>query len=325
MSKTKLNRRLCVAPMMAWTDRHDRYMLRLIAPSALLYTEMVTTGALIYGKRYAQLAFNPQEHPLALQLGGSDPKDLAFCAKLGQEHGFDEINLNCGCPSDRVQKGAFGACLMAQPDLVADCVDSMLQATDLPVTVKTRIGIDDQDSYGFLTDFIGKIAEKGCKTFIIHARKALLKGLSPAENRTIPPLKWETAYQLKKDFPDLEIILNGGIRDLDSFDDILKNVDGIMIGREAYQNPWFMALAEQKMFGTTPKHDRFAVAEEMILYIERLQANENVALKDITRHMHGLFQGLRGARNWRRILSEQSHLPQADSSVVRTALKAVSG
>lgn len=308
-----------VAPMMGWTDRHDRFFMRQISPNALLYTVMITTGALVYGKKLDILDFNAQEHPVALQLGGSDPKDLAACAKLAQSYGYDEVNLNCGCPSDRVQRGQFGACLMAEPALVADGVDAMRQAVDIPVTVKTRIGIDDQDSYAFLLDFVGKIAARGCDTFIIHARKAWLSGLSPAENRTVPPLDYARVRQLKKDFPHLNIILNGGIKDIDTIQETLLTLDGVMIGREAYQNPYFMAEVEQKVFGTAAVKTRHDVVEAMIPYIESC-LHAGTPLKDVTRHILGLFQGLPGARAWRRVLSEEAYKPAADLAVVRKAL-----
>ena len=316
---TKLDRRLSVAPMMGWTDRHDRYFLRLISPNALLYTVMITTGALVYGKKFDILDYSPEEHPVALQLGGSDPKDLAACTKIAEQYGYDEINLNCGCPSDRVQKGQFGACLMATPQLVAECVDAMKQVTDLPVTIKSRIGIDDFDSYQFLLDFIGPIAERGCDTFIIHARKALLNGLSPAENRMIPPLKWDVAYQLKKDFPQLNIILNGGIKTVEHVQEALRHTDGTMIGREAYGNPFILSAVEAEIFGTKDLLSRDEVVEKMIPYIDRMAAG-GVPLKDITRHMLGLYQGLPGARRWRQVLSQEAYKPGADSRVVRLAL-----
>jgi tRNA-dihydrouridine synthase A len=319
-----VDRRVSVAPMMGWTDRHDRYFLRLISPNALLYTVMITTGALIYGKKMHVLDYSSEEHPLALQLGGSDPKDLATCAKIAEVYGYDEINLNCGCPSDRVQRGQFGACLMASPALVADCIDAMKQATDVPVTVKTRIGIDEQDSYQFLLDFIGPIAENGCRTFIIHARKAWLNGLSPAENRTIPPLKWETAYQLKKDFPQLEIILNGGIKTTAQISEALQHLDGVMIGREAYQNPYILSEVERDIFGTTNVRSRRDVIDALMPYIDSNLQN-GVPLKDISRHILGLFQGLHGARRWRQILSSEAYKPAAKSDLIRTALAAVDG
>lgn len=318
-NKKPLDRRLSVAPMMGWTDRHDRYLLRLISPNALLYTVMITTGALIYGKKFQVLEYSPEEHPVALQFGGSDPKELAACAKISDDYGYDEINLNCGCPSDRVQKGQFGACLMANPKLVAECYDAMKQVTETPVTIKSRIGIDDFDSYQFLLDFIGPIADKGCDTFIIHARKALLDGLSPAENRVIPPLKWDVAYKLKQDFPNLTIVLNGGIKTLDHVREGLTHTDGVMIGREAYSNPYFLSDIEREIFGTQNLPDRLAVVDTMIPYIENM-AKAGEPLKDITRHMLGLFQGLPGARRWRQVLSQEAYKPEADSSVVRLAL-----
>jgi len=314
--KPQINRRVSVAPMMGWTDRHDRYFLRLISPNALLYTVMITTGALIHGKKYEVLEFSPEEQPLALQLGGSDPKDLATCAKLAERYDYSEVNLNCGCPSERVQNGMIGACLMAEPQLVANCIDAMKQAVSIPVTVKTRIGIDDKDSYQFLTDFIGPIAEKGCDTFIIHARKAFLSGLSPAENRTVPPLKWETAYQLKKDFPQLNIILNGGIKTVAQIEEALPYVDGVMIGREAYQNPYFLSTVERAVFNTENIRTRHEVVEALFPYIQKHLENGG-ELKDITRHILGLYNGLPGARRWRQILSQPG-------GAVEEALKSVS-
>jgi tRNA-dihydrouridine synthase A len=319
-----LDRRVSVAPMMGWTDRHDRYFLRLISPNVLLYTVMLTTGALIHGKRDL-LAYSQEEHPLALQLGGSDPAELAICAKMAAEYGYDEINLNCGCPSERVQKGQFGACLMAHPALVADCFDAMQQATpDIPVTIKTRIGIDDRDDYQFLCDFVGPISDKGCNVFIIHARKAVLGGLSPAQNRTIPPLKYEVAYRLKQDFPQLKIILNGGIKTVENIQDTLKKCDGVMIGREAYQNPWFLTEIEREIFGAPALPERGAIIQSLLPYIDKCLL-EGVELKDITRHILGLYNGLPGARQWRRVLSELAYKPAANTDVVRAALRAVGG
>ncbi|MBU6475355.1 MAG: tRNA dihydrouridine(20/20a) synthase DusA [Alphaproteobacteria bacterium] len=319
-----MDRRLAVAPMMGWTDRHDRYFLRLISPNALLYTVMLTTGALIHGKKLDILDYSPEEHPVALQLGGADPKDLATCARLGEQYGYDEINLNCGCPSERVQNGSFGACLMAEPRLVADCVDAMKQAVSIPVTVKTRIGIDEQDSYGFLTDFIGASADKGCNVFIIHARKAWLKGLSPAENRTIPPLRYGVVHQLKKDFPHLTFILNGGIKTLDGVREGLAGTDGVMIGREAYQNPYFLAEIEREIFNTPHVRTRGETVEAMMPYIRRCLAG-GAELKDITRHMLGLYNGLPGTRRWRQVLSGEAYKPAANENVVTEALKHVAG
>lgn len=323
-ARPDINRLVSVAPMMGWTDRHDRYFLRLISPNALLYTVMLTTGALIHGKKFHILEYSPEEHPVALQLGGSDPKELAHCAKLGEEYGYDEINLNCGCPSDRVQRGEFGACLMAKPQLVADCIDSMQQAVSIPVTVKTRIGIDEQDSYQFLVDFVGAIANRGCGTFIIHARKAWLSGLSPAENRSIPPLKYETAYQLKKDFPRLKIILNGGIKNIENIEESLKHVDGVMIGREAYVNPYFLAEIERRIFQTAQVRSRHEIISALLPYIRKCLEN-GTDLKDITRHILGLYQGLPGARRWRQVLSQEAYKPAANEDVILAALAQIAG
>src|SRR3954471_4602877 len=248
-SNTYGKRTISVAPMMDWTDRHCRVFHRQITRHTWLYTEMVTTGALLHGDVARHLDFSDEEHPVALQLGGSEPADLAKSAKLGEQWGYDEINLNCGCPSERVQKGAFGACLMAEPDLVADCVKAMRDAVDIDVTVKHRIGIDRNENYDFVRDFVGTIADAGCKTFIVHARNAILKGLSPKENRDIPPLRYEVAYQLKREFPDLEIIINGGIKGDAEVEQHLQHVDGVMLGREAYHNPFVMAYFDQRFYG----------------------------------------------------------------------------
>lgn len=318
----KPNQRISVAPMMGWTDKHDRFFLRLISPNAWLYTVMITTGAIIHGDAKFHLEYNEEEHPVALQIGGSDPKDLATCAKIAEEYGYDEVNINCGCPSDRVQRGSFGACLMAEPDLVANCVDAMKQACDIPVTVKTRIGIDEQDSYDFVRDFVGTIAEKGCELFIIHARKAWLNGLSPKENRTIPPLKYETVYQLKKDFPHLCIEINGGIKTLDQVKHTLAQTDGVMIGREAYQNPYFLAEIEKDIFGTPNIRTRHDVIEDLKPYILKCLDND-IPLKDITRHILGLFQGIRGAKAFRRTLSEHAYKSDANSALLDLALSSI--
>ncbi|MGR5308162.1 tRNA dihydrouridine(20/20a) synthase DusA [Vibrio mediterranei] len=312
--------RLSVAPMLDWTDRHCRYFHRLLSSQTLLYTEMVTTGAIIHGKGDF-LAYNEEEHPVALQLGGSNPADLATCAKLAAERGYDEINLNVGCPSDRVQNGRFGACLMAEPELVAECVAAMKEVVDVPVTVKTRIGIDDQDSYEFLTRFVSLVSEKaGCEQFTIHARKAWLSGLSPKENREIPPLDYPRAYQIKKDFPHLQIAVNGGVKTLEESLEHLKHLDGVMIGREAYQNPYILAQVDQLIFGLdTPVKKRKQVVEEMYPYIERQLANGSY-LGHISRHMIGLFQAMPGARQWRRYISENAHKKGAGIEVLETAL-----
>ncbi|SEG73601.1 tRNA dihydrouridine(20/20a) synthase DusA [Vibrio hangzhouensis] len=312
--------RLSVAPMLDWTDRHCRYFHRLLSSQTLLYTEMVTTGAIIHGKGDF-LAFNEEEHPVALQLGGSNPTDLATCAKLAQERGYDEVNLNVGCPSDRVQNGRFGACLMAEPDLVAECVAAMREVVDIPVTVKTRIGIDDQDSYEFLTKFVSTVSEKGgVDQFTIHARKAWLSGLSPKENREIPPLDYPRAYQIKKDFPHLNVAVNGGVKTLEESLQHLQHLDGVMIGREAYQNPYILAQVDQLIFGLdTPVKKRKQIVEEMYPYIERQLANGSY-LGHISRHMIGLFQAMPGARQWRRYISENAHKKGAGIEVLETAL-----
>ncbi|CEO40459.1 tRNA dihydrouridine(20/20a) synthase DusA [Photobacterium kishitanii] len=312
--------RFSVAPMLDWTDRHCRYFHRLMSKNALLYTEMVTTGAIIHGKGDF-LAYNEEEHPLALQLGGSNPADLARCAKLAAERGYDEINLNVGCPSDRVQNGMFGACLMGEAELVAQCVAAMREVADIPVTVKTRIGIDEQDSYEFLSHFITTVSEKGgCDNFIIHARKAWLKGLSPKENREIPPLDYPRVYQLKQDFPQLTMAINGGIKTFEEMEQHLQHLDGVMVGREAYQSPYLMAEVDQRLFGSDrPVMKRREVVEAMYPYIERQLANGSY-LGHITRHMLGLFQSMPGARQWRRYISENAHKPGAGIEVVQQAL-----
>ncbi len=312
--------RFSVAPMLDWTDRHCRYFHRIMSKEALLFTEMVTTGAIIHGKGDF-LAYNEEEHPVALQLGGSNPIDLARCAKLAQERGYDEINLNVGCPSDRVQNGMFGACLMGEAELVAQCVTAMRDVVDIPVTVKTRIGIDDQDSYEFLKDFIHVVSEKGgCDNFTIHARKAWLSGLSPKENREIPPLDYPRVYQLKQDFAHLTMAINGGIKTFEEMKEHLKHMDGVMVGREAYQSPYLMAEVDQRLFGSDrPVMKRREVVEAMYPYIEKQLANGSY-LGHITRHMLGLFQNMPGARQWRRHISENAHKPGAGIEVVQQAL-----
>ncbi|OFW97197.1 MAG: tRNA dihydrouridine(20/20a) synthase DusA [Alphaproteobacteria bacterium RIFCSPHIGHO2_12_FULL_45_9] len=309
---------LSVAPMIDWTDRHCRVFHRLLSPNALLYTEMITTSAILNGDRNRLLGFSDVEHPVALQLGGSDLADLATCAKIGEDFGYDAINLNCGCPSDRVQKGAFGACLMADPQLVADSVAAMKAAVNIPVTVKCRIGIDDSDDYNFLEDFIKKISAAGCDTFIIHARKAWLKGLSPKENREIPPLRYDIAAEIKKNYPNLTIILNGGLTKLDHIQDALKTFDGVMIGREAYNNPYFLTEMELALYGT-PQPDRIEICEKMIPYIE----SQSSTIHSTTRHMLGLFNGMRGARSFRQILSTEVHTATSTKEIVQKALSAL--
>lgn len=314
---------ISIAPMMDWTDRHDRYFLRLIAPNVLLYTEMVTANAIIHGDFKRFLEFHPLEHPVALQLGGSEPSKLVHCAKLGEEFGYDEINLNVGCPSDRVQSGRFGACLMLEPQLVADCVAAMSAAVRIPVTVKCRIGVDDQDSYEGLSRFIKIISEAGSQTVIVHARKAWLNGLSPKENREVPPLQYDTVRQIKRDFPHLTIVVNGGIKTIAEIDEHLQFVDGVMIGREAYTNPYFLSEIEQKYFSSSEEvRTRHQVIEQFIPYIEE-QLSKNIRLSNMTRHILGLFQGQKGARIWRRHLSEHSHLDGAGLDVVLKALQKV--
>lgn len=323
------SRRLSVAPMMDWTDRHCRVFHRQITRHTWLYTEMVTTGAIIHGDLARHLDFNDVEHPIALQLGGSETADLAIAAKRGQEWGYDEINLNCGCPSERVQKGAFGACLMAEPSLVADCVKAMRDVVDIDVTVKHRIGIDDVDSYSFVRDFVGQVADAGCKTFVVHARNAILKGLSPKENREVPPLKYEYAYQLKRDFPPLEILINGGIKTIAEIDLHLQHCDGVMLGREAYHNPYLMSSFDARYYGdSTPAKSREEVLLAMVPYIQdqltKFGANgKGLKLNSITRHMLGLTFGLVGARGFRQLLSDSKKLANADANLLLEAWASV--
>ncbi|WP_426714003.1 tRNA dihydrouridine(20/20a) synthase DusA [Chromobacterium violaceum] len=315
-------RRLSVAPMLDWTDRHYRYFARQITRHTWLYTEMVTTGALLNGDVARHLRFDEAEHPVALQLGGSEPAELAACAKLAQQWGYDEVNLNVGCPSERVQKGAFGACLMAEPQLVSDCVKAMRDAVDIDVTVKHRIGIDQIEHYDYLREFVDTVAEAGCRTFIVHARNAILKGLSPKENREIPPLKYDYVYRLKRERQDLEILINGGVKTNAEIAEHLKHVDGVMVGREAYHNPWLMADWDALFYGDeTARPERVAVVEAMMPYVTaRLGDGSNV--RHIARHILGLFQGLPGARNWRRMLSDAKLLDGADAGLLRQAYEA---
>lgn len=313
--------RLSVAPMMDWTDRHCRYFHRLLAPHARLYTEMVTSAALVHGDRQRLLGFDDAEHPVALQLGGSDPQELAQAARIGADFGYDEINLNVGCPSDRVQSGRFGACLMHEPALVADCFTSMREAVTIPVTIKCRLGVDDQDEYADLQHFIETVAARGCGIFIVHARKAWLKGLSPKENREVPPLNYQRVYQLKRDFPALTILINGGIQSLAEVQTHLVHTDGVMLGRTAYHEPYRLAELEHALFGT-PLPDRMALIRQMREYTERHLA-EGGKLNHISRHLLGLFQGLPGARGWRRHLSENAHRDNADWGVVERALASI--
>jgi tRNA-dihydrouridine synthase A len=315
--------RFSVAPMMDWTDRHCRYFLRQISRRARLYSEMVATDALLRGNPARWLAFHREEHPLALQLGGSDPRELAACARLGARFGYDEINLNLGCPSDRVRSGRFGACLMAEPDRVAGCIAAMNAVVIAPVTVKTRIGIDNRDSYPALGAFVERLADAGCRIFIVHARKAILKGLSPGENRRIPPLRYDVVYRLKCDFPELTIVLNGGITRLDEVDVHLRCVDGVMLGRAAYHNPYLLAGVDARLFGDArPPVTRAAIVARMLPYIEQ-ERLAGTPLNAIVRHMLGLFQGVPGARAWRRYLSEHAHTKGAGPEVILAALARV--
>ncbi len=317
--------RLSVAPMMDWTDRHCRVFHRLATKHALLYTEMVTTGAVLHGDRDRLLGFDETEHPVACQLGGSDPTDLAASARIVADKGYDEVNLNVGCPSDRVQSGRFGACLMAEPDLVADCIAAMQDTVDIPVTVKSRIGIDDADSYDGLATFIGRIAETGCRYFTVHARKAILSGLSPKENREIPPLKYDYVYRLKQEFPELEIVLNGGVQSLEEAQEHLTHVDGVMIGRAAYNSPAVLLGVDRVIFGDAPDDgdlSRHDLVRAYLPYIEE-QVRAGTPLHRMTRHVLGIFNGLPGARAWRRYLSENAYTENAGPAVVEAALKLV--
>ncbi len=316
-------RRFCVAPMMDVTDRHMRYLLRLISSRAHLYTEMITTGAMLHGDRERFLGFHPAEHPVALQLGGSDPDALSRCARLAKSAGFDEINLNVGCPSERVQSGRFGACLMAEPETVADCVAAMRDAAALPVTVKTRIGIDQQDSFDALLGFVDKVSAAGCRTFIIHARKAWLKGLSPKQNREVPPLRYEVVRRLKLERPSLEIIINGGIHTLEQAADHLGHVDGVMLGRAAFHDPYLLAGADARLFGDPARpRTRAEVVADYLPYVES-QLADGVPLARLSRCLVGLFLGQPGARAWRRHLSEGAHRHGAGTGLIEAALAEV--
>jgi tRNA-dihydrouridine synthase A len=310
--------RLCVAPMMDWTDRHCRYFHRLLSPHARLYTEMVTSAALVRGGQLRLLEHSQQEHPLALQLGGSDPAELAIAARLGAEAGYDEINLNVGCPSDRVQSGRFGACLMREPALVGECVRAMRAAVDVPVTVKCRIGVDDQDDYADLQHFTQTMLEAGVRQLVVHARKAWLQGLSPKENREIPPLDYQRVYRLKREFPELTVVINGGITDAAQVLEHLTQVDGVMIGRAAYHDPYVLARIEAAVYGE-PLPDRDTVLQRMRPYIEA-ELKRGGALKHISRHLLGLYQGEPGARAFRRQLSEGAHLPGAGWALLEQAM-----
>jgi tRNA-dihydrouridine synthase A len=352
---------ISVAPMMDWTDRHCRYFHRLLSPNVRLYTEMVTTGAILHGDVDRHLRFNKEEHELALQLGGSDANDLKECVKIASDYGYDEINLNCGCPSERVQKGAFGACLMAEPDTVARCVEAMADSVSVPVTVKCRISIDDNDPYPFLKAFMKPVADAGCGMFILHARAAWLKGLSPKENREVPPLDYNLPARMKKEFPHLKIILNGGIKTVEQVKGFIgpspasplaqhplpegrgkikmpqkalslqgeglgegrKFFDGVMIGREAYQNPGLLLELEREIYGNPSPFSEMEVVERMIPYIEKQAMDYGTPVKSITRHMIGLFQGKRGSKAWRRILSTEAHLENTTPQFLEKALEKI--
>jgi tRNA-dihydrouridine synthase A len=324
---TTLNRRFSVAPMIDWTDRHARYFLRLISRQSLLYTEMITTGALLHGDPERFLRFDAAEHPVALQLGGSDADDLARCAVIGQQAGYDEINLNVGCPSDRVQSGRFGACLMADPALVAGCVAAMQKAVDIPVTVKCRIGIDDQDDYADLHRFVDTVAARGCSVFIVHARKAWLNGLSPKENREIPPLKYDIVYRIKQEFPALTIVINGGIKSIDECRQHMQHVNGVMVGREAYQNPFMLADVDHALFGRPAQESsqpstRNDILRAFLPYVQR-ELDQGTRLSHMTRHILGLYHGQPGGKRFRQVLSTDAPKAGAGIEVIEAALRQV--
>ena len=326
MTTTYVRSRLSVAPMLDWTDRHCRYFHRLLSSRALLYTEMVTTGALLHGDVARHLRFDASEHPVALQLGGSEPADLAHAARLGQEWGYDEINLNCGCPSERVQRGAFGACLMREPALVADGVKAMVDAVSVPITVKHRIGVDREDRYGFVRDFVGTVADAGCGSFVVHARSAWLQGLSPKQNREVPPLRYEMAHQLKRDFPHLHIAVNGGIASTAQIAAQLESVDGVMVGREAYHNPWSLAAWDADFLGAPARElSRDDVERAMVGYMEREAEAHGTNWYSVARHMLGLRHGQPGARRWRQVWSDHrlKGLPAREVSAI--AAQALAG
>lgn len=303
-------RRLSVAPMLDWTNRHYRYFARLISQHTWLYSEMITTGALLHGDAGRFLAFDPSEEPIVLQLGGSDPQALASCTKKAYTWGYNEVNLNVGCPSERVQTGSFGACLMAEPQLVASCIQAMQDASPLPISIKHRIGLNEDQSYSVLRDFVGTVAATGCNTFVVHARNAILKGLSPKQNREIPPLNYAFVYQLKHDFPDLNIIINGGIKTLSEAAQHLQQVDGVMIGREAYHNPYLLAEADALLYNdASPTLSRAEIMQKMLIYCEK-EMQLGTPIAHITRHLLGLYQGVSGARAWRRLLSDSRTLKQ---------------
>ena len=308
--------------MMDWTDRHCRYFHRLLAPSALLYTEMVTTGAVLHGDRDRLLAYNPEEHPVAIQLGGSEPEDLAACARIAAERGFDEINLNVGCPSDRVQRGRFGACLMKEPELVRDGLAAMREAVAIPVTVKTRLGVDELYDYGYFRDFIGTVREAGVEVVIAHARRAWLSGLSPKQNRDVPPLDHDWVYRLKRELPDLTVVINGGVDSVAAMAAHLERVDGVMIGRAAYHWPWLLAECQDAVLGGAAPADPLDLLAPLTAYLERMVA-DGVPVKHVTRHLLGLFQGRPGAKAWRRYLSENAYRDDDQTRILEHALAAM--
>lgn len=323
LPRKKLDRRFCVAPMMEWTDKHCRYLMRLLSRNAVLYTEMVTTGALLFGDQQRFLSFNQEEHPVALQLGGSDPEALAQCANIADNWGYDEVNLNCGCPSDRVQNGMIGAILMAHPERVRDCIQAMQASCSIPVTVKHRIGIDDMEDFDGLCHFVDHIAAVGCKTFIVHARKAWLQGLSPKENREIPPLNYELVHRLKKTFPDVEIIINGGIKTIEACQSQLEAVDGVMVGREAYHNPYMLSEVDGSIYqaGSEEPVSREQVLREYIAYCDRIldtptPENSRTRLHHLTKPLLGLFQGMPGGRKFRSVISQKAHLKTSTTQVI---------
>jgi tRNA-dihydrouridine synthase A len=323
VSSHPISRRFSAAPMMSWSDTHCRYFWRLLTKNTPLYTEMVTTGALIHGDRQRFLYYHPAEHPLALQLGGSNPTELAQCARMAEDAGYDEVNLNCGCPSERVQNNMIGACLMTEPDLVAECIATMQDAVRIPVTVKHRIGVDDMDDYSGLRHFVDTVASAGCKTFIVHARKAWLKGLSPKENRDVPPLQYDKVIQLKRERPDLEIVINGGITTLEQCRTLLGDLDGVMVGREAYTNPYLLAQVDQELYGSTaPVPTRIEVLDAFTDYV-KTELERGVPLKYMTRHILGLFQGVAGARQFRRTISDHAHKAGAGLEVLASARRAI--
>lgn len=319
-------RRLAVAPMLDWTDRHYRHMARQITQNTWLYSEMINAGAIVYGDKNRLLMFNDGEQPVALQLGGSDPVLLATASRAAETYGYNEVNLNCGCPSPRVQKGAFGACLMNEVDLVIDCLNAMQDTVSIPVTIKHRIGIDQQTDYQIVADFVGKLREKtACKTYIVHARNAWLNGLSPKENREIPPLKYDYVYRLKQEFPDLEILINGGISNNEQIAEHLKFVDGVMVGREAYHNPMLMRHWDQLFYGATHAPITYAdLVQRLFTYSSaQIQANQGTYLRHIVRHSLGLMHGLKNARSWRRLLSDATLLKDNDGSLILEAWKEI--